>query len=97
MSDDIQIFCERIAPALGITVRFMGEELRDRVTKQYNDTLRELAPLYGISFVEIPRVKINGEIISATNVRMYLKEGRFDLVQVFTPRENWEILRKYLK
>lgn len=96
-SSDLQLFCERIAPALEITVRFMGEELSDRVTRQYNDTCRELAPLYGISFVEIPRVGINGDVISASSVRKYLKEGKFDLVQVSTPKENWELLRKYLK
>ena len=96
-SSDLQIFCEKIAPTLEITVRFMGEEPRDKITKQYNDMLRELAPLYGISFIEIPRLELEGEIVSATNVRKWLKEGRLDLVEKVTPAENREILQKYVE
>lgn len=95
-SSDLQIFCEKIAPVLEITVRFMGEEPRDKITKQYNDMLRELAPLYDISFIEIPRLKLGGEIVSAKNVRDWLSVGRFDLVERVTPVENREILQKYV-
>lgn len=95
-SVDLQIFCERIAPKLGITVRFMGEEPKDKITRQYNELLSEMAPLYGIQFVEIPRLEVDGEVVSATDVRRYLKEGEFGLVKKVTPKENWEILKNYV-
>lgn len=94
-SVDLQLFCQEIAPALGISVRFMGEEPEDKVTRQYNEEFERLAPLYGMSFVRLQRLAIEDQIVSASNVRRFLNNGRFDLVQKITPKESWSILRKY--
>ena len=54
-SEDVEIFGKEIAPTLGITVRFVGEEPTDNVTRQYNETMKEILPRYGVEFCEIPR------------------------------------------
>lgn len=38
---DIELFAGEIAPALGINIRFAGEEPLDAVTRQYNETIVE--------------------------------------------------------
>ncbi len=96
-SSDLQIFCEKIAPALGITIRFMGEEVKDKITMRYNKTLSELAPLYGIEFKEIPRFELDGKIVSASEVRRYLKAGKIELAQTMVPEVNWKIISEYNK
>lgn len=71
---DITLFAECIAPQLNITKRFAGEEPLDPITSKYNDAMRRILPKYGIEFCEISRSASNGEIISASRVRMLLME-----------------------
>ena len=40
-SEDVEIFGKEIAPTLGITIRFAGEEPTDNVTRQYNETMKK--------------------------------------------------------
>ena len=40
-SEDVEIFAKEIAPTLGITIRFAGEEPTDNVTRQYNETMKK--------------------------------------------------------
>ena len=56
-SNDLRLFGNYIAPGLGITIRFVGEEPIDLVTKQYNETMKNMLPMYGISVTEIPRLQ----------------------------------------
>ena len=53
---DIELFGRHIAPALGISRRFAGEEPFSPVTRAYNERMKELLPGFGISFEEIPRL-----------------------------------------
>ena len=73
-SMDVEIFAKQIAPALGVNIRFVGEEPLDKVTKQYNDTMRRILPQYGIEFCEIKRKEESGAVISASRVRKLLEE-----------------------
>lgn len=87
-SQDIRLFGEAIAPTLGITKRFVGEEPFDTVTKSYNEFMKQLLPEYGIELIEIPRIKtMNGKIINATKVREYLKKGEWGNVNLIYPLE----------
>jgi len=69
IENDITIFAERIAPALNITYRFVGEEPKDIVTGEYNKAMKRILPSYGIDVIEIPRLEKDGEVISASRVR----------------------------
>ena len=84
-SEDVEIFGREIAPTLGITIRFAGEEPQDNVTRQYNETMKEILPRYGVEFCEIPRKTFGGEVISASTVRKALKVGDFDKIKNLVP------------
>lgn len=90
---DIGVFADYIAKSLHITYRFAGQEPEDRVTDIYNDAMRKVLPQKGISFVEFPRIEIEGEVISASRVRNALKDREYDKVWQLVP----ETTRQYLK
>ena len=97
-SQDVEIFGSEIAPALGINVRFVGEEPEDSVTRQYNENMKNILPRYDVDFCEIPRREIDGEIVSAKTVRAALKAGDFDKLKKLLPSTTYDYLReKYLK
>ena len=91
-SNDLQLFGEYIVPALGITRRFVGEEPSDLVTRQYNDSMRQILPHYGVKVVEIPRMQLNGEVISASKVRKAMKQGDWESVKEMVPEESYKVL-----
>ena len=92
-SEDVEIFGREIAPTLGITIRFAGEEPKDNVTRQYNETMKRILPRYGVEFREIPRKTFGGDVISASSVREALKRGDFDKIKELVPETTLEYLR----
>ncbi len=54
---DVELFAQRVAPALGITRRFVGTEPTCAVTRQYNECMQEFLPKAGIEVVEVPRLE----------------------------------------
>ena len=74
---DIDIFCRHIAPALGATVRFVGSEPTDALTRRYNELLAEQLPKHGLRLKEIPRLQTEQTPISATTVRSLMAQGMF--------------------
>lgn len=88
---DAQLFAARIAPALGITRRFVGEEPFDAVTAAYNEALSGVLPRHGIELVVQPRL----ENISASKVRALLAEGKTDEALSLLPEECHEIARRH--
>ena len=85
---DIQLFAKRIAPALGITKRFVGTEPFCPVTRAYNERMKQVLPEYGVEVIEIERK----DGISASKVRQLLAEGEKDKVRTLVP----ECTYKYL-
>lgn len=65
---DLAIFV-RIARALGVTVRFVGEEPTSQVTGLYNEIMAAQLPENGIDCVILPRKQALGKAISASTVR----------------------------
>ena len=98
VSSDIEIFCRYIAPALSIKTRFAGEEPFDPVTSNYNKTMKEILPKYGMKFCEISRMKTeDGAVISATEVRNLLKGKQYDKLKKLIPVTTFEILMRNYK
>jgi [citrate (pro-3S)-lyase] ligase len=93
-SNDVTLFAEEIAPTLGITVRFAGEEPLDNVTRQYNDAMKRILPQHGIDFVVIPRKEADGSPISASRARALLEEKNFDEIAKIVPETTFEYLQK---
>ena len=93
---DVKLFGEAIAPMLGITKRFVGEEPLDNVTRQYNETMKEILPDYGVEVVEIPRKKsADGRTINATQVRTWIRAHAFAECKPFLPPATMAYLREH--
>lgn len=78
---ELTLFGRHIAPALGITRRFVGREPYSPVTAAYNRRMAELLPPWGIGVTEIPRL----EGISASRVRELLRQGRLEEIRELVP------------
>lgn len=90
---DVTLFGREIAPCLNISVRFVGEEPFDLVTRQYNESMKAILPKYGIEVVEIPRKAHNGTAISASRVRELLKEKNLDEISKIVPPTTFDYLK----
>lgn len=71
---DIAIFA-RIAQALGISRRFVGQEPFSQVTDIYNRIMAQGLTQAGIHCTVIPRITQGDRAISASQVRQVLKDG----------------------
>ena len=90
---DREVFAEHIAPFLGITTRFLGEENFDKVTHAYNIELKRNLPLAGIEVREIPRFKSpSGIEISAKKVRAAFIKGDIEELRALVPESTIEVL-----
>jgi len=96
MSYDIRIFGEIVAKKLGVTYRFIGEEPKDVVTREYNETMKAILPEYGIEVVEFARLSIGDgdEVVSATTVRRLVEEGNFMEISRYCPESTVKYLLK---
>ena len=93
----MNIFCQYIAPALNIKIRFAGQEPIDPITNQYNEAMAEILPQYGIQFHVIER-KIEGEsVISASRVRKYFEAGELEKIKNIVPLSTFEYLSNRYK
>lgn len=95
---DLLVFRNFIAPALGITRRFVGTEPFCKTTAKYNTDMmlwlrRPDSPHPPIEVVEIPRVA-HGEVpISASEVRSLLAAERFSEIGRLVPPFTLALLR----
>lgn len=81
---DLTIFT-KIASALGINRRYVGEEPTSLVTGIYNQIMSEKLPENGIECVIVPRKENKGAVISASTVRQALKEENWPLLEELVP------------
>lgn len=89
---DVTLF-SKIAWTLGIKARYVGEEPYSKVTRIYNEIMSELLPLAGIRCVIIPRKEMDGEPISASQVRRLLREDRLTEAGALVPATTYDYLR----
>lgn len=96
---DLLLFREYIAPALGVTHRFVGTEPFDPVTRNYNAQMQwwlhearsEAAP---INVIEIPRLSMSGAPVSASRVRRLWMQRDLSRIKELVPATTWRFLRK---
>lgn len=82
---DAEIFARYIAPALGVTDRFLGEEPFSPSTAIYNEEVKARLEQSGIAVHIVPRREAGGRAISASQVRALLKEGQMEAVLPLLP------------
>lgn len=89
---DLSIFT-KIAKTLGITKRYVGEEPNSLVTNIYNQAMQEKLPQMGIDCIVIPRLSIDGEIVSASTVRQLIKEDNLEAIKKFVPESTYQYFK----
>ena len=82
---DLDVMARHIAPALDVTVRFVGTEPTDELTRQYNKVMKEMLPSRGIDVVEIPRKEQDDVAISGSVVRQLLCKGELPEAAALVP------------
>jgi [citrate (pro-3S)-lyase] ligase len=95
---DLIIFREHVAPALGITHRFVGTEPYCPVTRKYNDDMKHwlmqsISTAPALNVVEIERKAAAGKAISASEVRRCLRADDFNRMGQLVPQQTIELLR----
>lgn len=81
---DIAIFI-KIANSLGIHTRYLGEEPFSEVTSIYNSLMKERLTAAGICCTILPRLAVDQLPISASAIRLAIKEERLDEVKQLVP------------
>lgn len=71
MTLDIDLYRRHIAPALGATVRFVGTEPDDPLTRRYNELMKSMLP----DVREVARLQQSGVAVSASRVRKAIVEN----------------------
>ena len=82
---DLAVFT-KIAKALNVTHRFVGEEPTSQVTGLYNKIMAEELPKAGIQCHIIPRKEAGGRAISASTVRVALQNADWDTLKTLVPQ-----------
>ncbi len=85
---DIEVF-KKIAGALGVTARYVGEEPSSQVTGAYNRIMAKALPEAGIDCIIVPRKEVEGQAISASTVRTCLKNDDFDTLRSLVPNTTY--------
>lgn len=78
---DLDLFSRHIAPALGATVRFVGTEPTDRLTRRYNQLMHEVLA----DVREIVRLEKEGNAVSASRVRKAMEHGDMSTIRQLVP------------
>lgn len=78
---DLDLFRRHIAPALGTTVRFVGTELTDRLTRRYNQLMHEVLA----DVRETVRLEKDGNAVSASRVRKAMEQGDMSTIRQLVP------------
>jgi [citrate (pro-3S)-lyase] ligase len=92
MELDLALFGQRLAPALGVTRRFVGTEPYCATTRAYNRAMQRVLPGYGVEPVELPRRQLDGLPISASTVRDALARGDEGALPALVPPATLEYL-----
>ncbi|MBV8679339.1 MAG: [citrate (pro-3S)-lyase] ligase [Aquitalea sp.] len=94
---DLLLFRDYIAPALGISHRFIGTEPFCPVTNKYNEDMKQWlqhahCPAPAIEVVELSRHVRNGQPVSASRVRRLLSRQDFNAIQALVPPSTLQLL-----
>ncbi|WP_278909775.1 GNAT family N-acetyltransferase [Leyella stercorea] len=78
---DLDLFRRHIAPALDATVRFVGTEPTDRLTRRYNQLMHEVLA----DVRETARLEKKGNAVSASRVRKAMEQGDMSTIRQLVP------------
>lgn len=85
MHIDVHLFAKYIMPYFNIKCRFVGQEPICDTTATYNQVIDDVFKIYGMKFIEIPRIIVNDLPISATRVRRAFINNDIDTLRMLVP------------
>lgn len=92
---DARVFKNVIAPKLYITRRYLGKEPLSITTHYYNVSLaHELGP--DIEVIITPRYEIDGQLVTATQVRKNIQAGDLAAIAKFVPATTYKFIEENL-
>ena len=89
---DATVFGSRVAPGVGITVRYVGEEPACPVTAYYNQVLGAVLPQHGVELKVVKRVTLAGDFISASKVRELIRTDDWSAIARVVPASTYDYL-----
>lgn len=102
MGIDLLIFRNYIAPSLHITHRFVGTEPFSEITNMYNISMtywlknHDVSQYSAIDLIELDRLTMDHDVISASRVRALLKKQQYEQVKKLVPSSTWSYLQNNL-
>ena len=82
----------RIAKALNLTRRYVGEEPFSAATQSYNEALAAVLPTAGVDLRIIRRKEEDGTPISASRVRQLIHDGNIEAIRPLVPDTTYNYL-----
>ena len=82
---DLDLFARHIAPALGVTTRYVGSEPIDQLTARYNALMQEQLPQRGIAVKSVDRLMQDRQPVSASRLRQALADGSLSRAAALVP------------
>ena len=82
---DLDLFARHIAPALGVTTRYVGSEPIDALTARYNELMQQQLPQHGIAVKAINRLEQDGQPVSGSRVRQAMANGSLSQAAALVP------------
>lgn len=83
----------KIAAALGVSARLLGEEPASGVTRLYNAVLQQTLTQAGLAVAVLPRLCLHGKPVSASDVRQAIHDGDWTQARELVPPATWAYLR----
>jgi len=82
---DCEIFASYYKECFNLTTRYIGTEPYCDVTRVYNEVMSETLSKYGIEVIQIERVAVNDEVVSASKVRNLIESDDFEALKFLVP------------
>lgn len=89
---DAEVFGRHIAPALGVSRRYVGSEPYCAVTSSYNDAMLAVLPRHGVEVVVMERIQADEAPISASRVRDLIRQDGWEEIARLVPDTTYRYL-----
>jgi len=90
MDLDISIFNKYFIPIFSIDFRYVGSEPLDPATNAYNETMKKILR---DKLVIIERLRNKENVVSASLIRKFAVEKKYDMIKLYTPAPTYKFLK----
>ena len=90
MDLDISIFNKYFIPIFSINFRYVGSEPLDPATNAYNETMKKILK---DKLVIIERLRNKENVVSASLIRKFAVEKKYDMIKLYTPAPTYKFLK----